>query len=169
MKKIAGLAVLGLLLAVPCVAAPSGYFVGVEIVPHTFATATYGLPYLRVGYVADDIPVGSFKLRGVAYAALNEPLTPLNSWWAVRGAMGLAVTDNLVVYGIVSVWGLLKDFALTGGTWAFGPGVLYQVDQAFAVTLDFNFPRSLDPTVPFGGLWITAGLSVFFGGFDGAK
>ena len=129
------------------------YFAGVDIIPHTFGSATYGLPYVIVGYDG-----------GVAFAnaGLSSPLT-INGWYQVKAGGLYGLTGNLRIAGYFSVWGLIDNFAFANGAWAVGAGVDYKFDSSLAVFLDFNLPFQVDPAAKFWGMWVDLGFKFYFG------
>ena len=150
MKKLLVLAI-----ALLCVTGLAGsYFAGVDIIPHTFGSATYGLPYVIVGYDG-----------GIAFAnvGLSSPLT-INGWYQVKAGGLYGLTDQLRIAGYFSVWGLIENFAFANGAWAVGAGIDYKFDTSLAVFLDFNLPFQVDPSAKFWGMWVDLGFKFFFGG-----
>lgn len=147
-----------LLVAGSCVVPALGaYFAGVEVIPHTFGAATYGIPYVTVGY---DAEVGFAKL------GLSSPLT-INGWYMIKAGGQYALTENLAVIGHFSVWGKIENFAFTGGAWAVGAGAKYKFDTSLAVFVNVHLPFQVDPAAPFWGMWVSAGFQFYFGGVEG--
>lgn len=151
MKKLLALLAVGLL---GLGGFAQGYFVGVEIVPHTFGTATYGISYVTVGWA--DGP-------GFAYVGLSAPLTPLSSWYMVNAGGAYWLTENLSIRGVVSVWGLVDSFTLANGTWSIGVGPVYKIDQSLSFYLIGHLPLQVDPKVPYFGVWVSLGFNFYFG------
>jgi hypothetical protein len=129
------------------------YFAGVDIIPHTFGSATYGLPYVIVGYDS-----------GIAFAniGLSSPLT-INGWYQLKAGGLYGLTDQLRIAGYFSVWGLIENFAFANGAWAVGAGVDYKFDSSLSVFLDFNLPFQVDPAEKFWGMWVDLGFKFYFG------
>jgi hypothetical protein len=129
------------------------YFLGADIVPHTFGTATYGIPYVIVGYDT-----------GISFAnvGLSSPLT-IDGWYQVKAGALYPLTPQLKLAGYFSVWGQLNNFVFTNGAWAVGCGVEYHFDHSMAVFLNFNLPYRVNPSVPFWGFWVDLGFKYYFG------
>jgi hypothetical protein len=150
MKRLCAL----LLASVGFVGLAGSYFAGVDIIPHTFGSATYGIPYVIVGYDAGI---------GFAQIGLSSPLT-INGWYQVKAGGLYGLTDQLRISGFFSVWGLIENFAFANGAWAVGAGIDYKFDSSLAVFLNFNLPFQIDPAAKFWGMWINLGFKFFFGG-----
>ncbi len=144
---------LALLLAAVLPVAGLAYYAGIEIVPHSFASATYGIPYVIVGYNSGP---------GFAHIGLSNPLT-INGWYMAKAGGFYAITQSLRISGHFAVWGEIQNFAFTGGAWTVGTGVDYTLDRSLAVFLDFNIPPAVPPGAPFWGMWITVGFRFYFG------
>jgi len=149
MKKIVSvLLVLGL-----TVVGMASYFAGIEIIPHTFGSATYGISYVIGGYEGDL----AFALVG-----LSSPLT-INGWYMVKAGGLYSLTGSLKISGYFALWGELTGFTFTNGTWAIGAGVNYKFDSSLAFFLNFNLPLAVDPSTPYWGIWTTVGFRFYFG------
>lgn len=147
-KLLAVLLVLGLAFA-----GMASYYAGVEIIPHTFGAATYGISYVIVGYEAP---------MAFTHVGLSSPLT-INGWYMLKAGGNYALTDNLKLAGYFALWGELTNFALSNGTWAIGFGINYKFDSALAFFLNFNLPLAVDPATPYWGFWSTLGFKFYFG------
>jgi len=158
MRKLLG-ALLGLL-------AFSGfagsYFAGVEIIPHTFGSATYGVPYVVIGYDS-EVQIGGLTKWAFAEIGLSSPLT-INGWYLVKAGGKHDLTENLFVTGHVSVWGQIQNFAFTSGAWAVGAGIQYKFDESLFFFLNFHIPPQVSPATPFWGMWTSLGFAFYFGG-----
>jgi hypothetical protein len=150
MKRLCAL----LLTVVGFVGLAGSYFVGVDIVPHTFGTATYGIPYVIVGYDAGN---------AFANIGLSSPLT-INGWYSVKAGGIYSITDQLKIAGYFCVWGKIENFAFADGAWAVGVGPEYKIDNSLAFFLNFNIPFQVDPSIPFWGFWLNLGFKFYFGG-----
>lgn len=150
MKKLLALAVV--LFGLTGLA--GSYFVGVDVIPHTFGSATYGIPYLIVGYDAEN---------AFANVGLSSPLT-INGWYEVKAGGIYSVTDQLKITGYFCVWGKIENFAFAGGAWAVGVGPEYKIDSSLSFFIDFNIPFQVDPSVPLWGFWTNLGFKFYFGG-----
>jgi hypothetical protein len=149
MKKILALALAFLAFS----GFAGSYFLGVDIIPHTFGSATYGIPYVVVGYDGDI---------AFAHVGFSSPLT-INGWYQIKAGTLYGLTDNLRVAGYFSIWGLIENFAFANGAWAVGAGVDYKFDSSLAVFLNFNLPFQVDPSAKFWGMWVDLGFKFYFG------
>lgn len=131
-----------------------GYFVGAEIIPHTFSTATYGIPYLTVGYDAG---------WGYAYLGLSNPGF-LNTWLSIGGGGFYNITDATRVGGGLTFWIKLQDFSINTGTWSVNFLGMYKFDDALSVILRLHIPLQVDPNKFLMGMWISFGLTYYIWG-----
>lgn len=143
------------LLAIGLPLYAGGSFVGVEIVPHTFEGATYGIPYFTFGWDAD---------WAVVSAGSSAPLT-LDSWYEVSVAAAFQASSNWRFTPGLSVWGNLSNFVLEDGRWAFFLGGSWNLENQFSVYFRLHIPYQVRPSDAFLGVWATVGFDFYpFGG-----
>lgn len=145
MKK---LAIAALILGLSALACAQGYFLGAEIIPHTFGAATYGIPYLTVGYDAG---------WGYATLGLASP-GKLNTWTAVSGGGLWSITSQTVLGGGVTFWMKLQDFAIGESTWSVNASFLYKFDHNLGVIARMHIPLFVNPDAFLLGSWFSFGI-----------
>ncbi|MCS7241000.1 MAG: hypothetical protein NZ651_07140 [Candidatus Bipolaricaulota bacterium] len=148
MKK---LALAALIFGLGAMGFAEGYFVGAEIIPHTFSTATYGIPYLTIGYDAG---------WGYAYLGYASP-GYLNSWISISGGGLWGLTTQTFIGGGVSFWMKLQNFGVETGTWSVNFLGLYKFDSSLAAVLRFHIPLQVDPNKFLMGLWLSFGIEYY--------
>lgn len=146
MRTLGVLALVGL---VGLGALAKGYFVGAEIIPHTFGTAAYGIPYLTVGY---DTGWGyaSFGYASPGY---------LNTWLSFGGGGLWALSSQTILGGGVCFWLKLHNFAIDAGTWSTNFHIAYKFDSSLAAILRLHVPLQVDPGKFLMGMWMSFGLT----------
>lgn len=137
-----------LVLGLGALACAKGYFVGVEIIPHTFGVATYGIPYLTVGYDTG---------WGYAYLGYASP-GYLNTWLSFSGGGLWALSTQTFIGGGVTFWLKLNNFAIEAGTWSLNFFGQYKFDSALSAILKFHVPLQVDPNKFLMGMWLSFGL-----------
>lgn len=129
----------------------AGYFVGAEIVPHTFSTATYGIPYLLIGYDAG---------WGFANIGFSNPGVP-NTWVYVGGGGLYGLSSQTYIGGGVTFWLKLYNFAISDHTWSVNFRGLYKFDSNIAVFLTFHIPLAVSPDAFLFGSWLSFGITYY--------
>ncbi|MEM4958558.1 MAG: hypothetical protein QXX12_01640 [Nanopusillaceae archaeon] len=125
-----------------------GYFIGAEIIPHTFGTATYGIPYLTIGYDA-----------GWGYASLGLASPGrLNTWLSVSGGGSWPITTQTVLGGGLTFWLKLENFAIADSTWAVNTSFLYRFGHNLGLLVRMHIPLMVDPNSFLFGSWFSFGL-----------
>lgn len=128
-----------------------GYFVGAEIIPHTFTTATYGIPYLTIGYDA------GWGYASIGFASPGR----LNTWMGISGGGLWGLTTQLYLGGGVTFWLKLEDFAIADNTWSVNFRAFYFFDGNLCVSLAMHVPLQVDPNAFLLGSWISFGLTYY--------